>query len=171
MKTPVVWSWCLTLGLVVLFVIAGDPSLPDRLATHFDLAGNPNGWMTKSAFYAAIIGITILLNIWPLVIPAFVAKMPAFLNIPNKTYWLEPPARRAQVVHKLQTILLGTTSFSNCAVLMGYLVVWRYHLEGPQPFPWATFGVIVAGVLGVGLGCTWHDFRIPQASAGASAKR
>ena len=49
---------------VVAFIIAMlvfYTKLPTTLATHFDEKGNPNGFMSKSGFYASSIAMMILL--------------------------------------------------------------------------------------------------------------
>lgn len=54
------------------FVVSAGlyPSLPDPVPTHFDLQGNPNGWMPKNV---AAVGIPLLaLGIWAIV--RFAAK-------------------------------------------------------------------------------------------------
>jgi uncharacterized membrane protein len=67
------------------------PLLPDRMASHFAASGMPNGWMTKSQFFA-VYALTLL----PALVVEFwvgrsVAKTPdARINLPNKEYWLAP---------------------------------------------------------------------------------
>ena len=68
--------------------------LPDRVATHFGAAGQPNGWMTR----AEHVQFTLVLGA---VVPAFVLGIFSFigrlngrgLNIPHKDYWLAPEQR------------------------------------------------------------------------------
>lgn len=63
------FSWLLWLGLPVaamrLFTVWHQ--LPTRLATHFDLAGRPNGWMSPNGFLAftliAITGLALISTI------------------------------------------------------------------------------------------------------------
>lgn len=73
-------------------------ALPDRVASHFDTNGDPNGWMTKDHFLAlnvALVGLAALVGLLP---PFLVAKVPpALINLPNKAYWLAPE-RHAETV-------------------------------------------------------------------------
>lgn len=70
--------------------------LPERVATHFGMAGEPNGWMTR----AGHVQFTLLFGLG---VPAFVLGIFAiigrcgdrWLNIPNKEYWLAPERRQA----------------------------------------------------------------------------
>ncbi|SPE61458.1 conserved membrane hypothetical protein [Verrucomicrobia bacterium] len=73
-----VWAWSGT-------------QLPDRVATHFNLQGEPNGWMSRPANQ-------VFMLIFGLVFPLFVVGLsfaaqflPASLiNVPNREYWLAP---------------------------------------------------------------------------------
>jgi len=48
--------------LTILMIILLYPQLPERIATHFDLRGIPNGWSTKGSFTAfSIIASSLLL--------------------------------------------------------------------------------------------------------------
>ena len=70
------------------------PALPDRVASHFDAGGHPNGWMSRDAFawtisltYAFLGGGLLLLA---QVLPRFPNSL---INLPNKDYWLAPERR------------------------------------------------------------------------------
>ncbi len=41
--------------ILISMMLIAYPSLPNMLATHFDAAGNPNGWSTKNDFYLTYI--------------------------------------------------------------------------------------------------------------------
>jgi len=61
------------------------PQLPEITASHFDSAGNPNGWMSKQILVLFYLGmIAILLAIF-FFIPKFPNQMK---NLPNRDYWL-----------------------------------------------------------------------------------
>ena len=53
------------------------PQLPDRMASHFDFYGRPDGWQPKEAFFlvmAVVIGVTGLIGF---LLPALIAAAPA----------------------------------------------------------------------------------------------
>ncbi|MDB4934651.1 MAG: hypothetical protein JWP87_1623 [Labilithrix sp.] len=60
------------IGLSAALTAAVYERLPERMATHFDLAGNPNGWMPRAmgAWFAPVFG----LGLW-----AFIRFLPAIL--------------------------------------------------------------------------------------------
>ncbi|MEP7075331.1 MAG: DUF1648 domain-containing protein [Acidobacteriota bacterium] len=67
------------------------PNLPATVASHFDAAGNPNGWMTKGVFLIIEIGLIVLVVGEFLLVPRFVRRLPpSLVNMPNKEYWLAP---------------------------------------------------------------------------------
>lgn len=87
----------LILALVVLFfgqLIYYYPQLPERIASHFGASGEPDGWMSKNAFYAFEIGLFAFISGLFFCISYFIPRMPrALVNLPNKDYWLAPERR------------------------------------------------------------------------------
>ncbi len=61
------------------------PQLPDITSSHFDSAGNPNGWMRRETLIMFYLGIMAILAAIFLLIPKFPNKM---RNLPNRDYWL-----------------------------------------------------------------------------------
>jgi serine/threonine-protein kinase len=64
--------------------------LPDRVATHFNGGGEPNGWMSRDSHqtFMLIFGLS-----FPLLVPGLINLsrwFPRGLNIPHKEYWLAP---------------------------------------------------------------------------------
>lgn len=57
LETTFVWKY---LGIILflillLMMLIACPSLPNRMAVHFDASGNPNGWSSKNDFYTTYI--------------------------------------------------------------------------------------------------------------------
>ena len=61
------------------------PQLSDITASHFDSAGNPNGWMKRETLIIVYLGMMALLLAIFLLIPRFPNQM---RNLPNRDYWL-----------------------------------------------------------------------------------
>jgi serine/threonine-protein kinase len=91
--------------LVLLAVLVGDlvidyPKLPARIASNFDWAGTPNGWMSRQQFLI-VTAVLILVFVGMFISVAGIARLPDDkLNLPNKDYWLAPQ-RRSQTMHML----------------------------------------------------------------------
>lgn len=74
------------------------PALPERVASHFDSSGRPDGWTDRASFgwtmavsYLASGGLFLVLAS---VLPRFPDSM---INVPNREHWLAPE-RRAQTL-------------------------------------------------------------------------
>jgi serine/threonine-protein kinase len=84
------------LAAFVAFTARTSARLPDRVATHFDIHGKPNGWMTKSQHLKFTIGVGVGTPLIVLGVFVFVRRMKGWgLNIPNKDFWLAPERREA----------------------------------------------------------------------------
>ncbi len=77
-------------------------NLPEIMASHFDGAGVPDGWMSKQSFFlleAVILGFIILEFTF---LPWIIGKMPyRLINMPNKDYWFAAE-RRAETLQKIR---------------------------------------------------------------------
>ncbi len=74
------------------------PRLPQMLASHFDGAGRPNGWQTKTVFFSFYVGGIVLATLLCFGVPKMIAAMPeSMINLSNKEYWLVPE-RRAETL-------------------------------------------------------------------------
>ena len=99
------------LSRIILFFLIGVfvsqcvyyyPNLPEIMASHFDGAGKPNGWMSKQSFFlleAVILGFIILEFTF---LPWIIGKMPnRLINMPNKEFWFAAE-RRAETINIIQ---------------------------------------------------------------------
>jgi uncharacterized membrane protein len=86
--------FCVLLGIFIAVLLGTSSLLPERVATHFDAAGNPNGWMTRN-------GAIIVMGVVGLLLPLFIVStgwllriLPtSLINLPHKEYWLAPEHR------------------------------------------------------------------------------
>ena len=83
-------------GLNVLLGMHYHPLMPDQMACHFDMAGNVNGWQSKSMFYGIFYG-SLAIVFFSCFLPALLmGKLPHnMINLPNKSYWLAPERRES----------------------------------------------------------------------------
>ena len=123
--------------------------LPARVASHFDGAGRPNGWMTRDGL--VLFQCILLLALGALFGFAgrLVAETPnGLINLPNKNYWLAPE-RRAESV----AFLTGWLRWVGAGTLAFLMVVFqlsvqanlrRGRLDTPQFF--TAMGIFLAGL-------------------------
>lgn len=79
------------------------PNLPEKIASHFNAFGEPDGWMSKSNFliFEAIVLLFIIAEFT--LLPRLIEKSPnSMLNLPNKDYWLADE-RREQTFSVIRT--------------------------------------------------------------------
>jgi uncharacterized membrane protein len=97
----------LLLVAAVLHMIYYYPLLPERVASHFNGSGRPDGWSGKTTFFAIYAGVVILVVIIKTITGLSLTKLPVTLiNLPNKDYWLSPE-RRAESILVLGQYMTG----------------------------------------------------------------
>jgi uncharacterized membrane protein len=151
------------LGIVLLVDLALTvPSLSEPVATHFDGAGNPNGWMSRRgyALFMAAFGIGL-----PALIVALVrvvsGRFPNRLGLPNRSFWLAAERRE-------ETLQFLNWHMGWLATLMMFFVTAIHHLiimadaARPKALPHAPFffvmGCFLAG-MAVWMVLLWLRFR------------
>jgi uncharacterized membrane protein len=123
------------------------PLLPEVVASHFNGRGAANGWQTKTAFFAVLVGVSVLAAVVGFGVPKIISVLPAdLINLPNKRYWLAPE-------HVAETLefLNGYFAWFGCAIFLililtsDYAVQSNLHPENP-PDP-SRLWYILAGFL------------------------
>jgi uncharacterized membrane protein len=145
--TPSRIAFAALLGIALLQGLIYYPQLPDRLASHFDAAGYPNGWSSKSAYFALQAFILLVATVCFAALPAWLQRAPTrLINLPNKDYWLAPERRAATLAR-----LASTLTWFGCAALALTLTVTslviRVNLSRGSALPaatmWALLGTFV----------------------------
>ena len=148
--TPVRLDWTLfapALGayaLLALTTLALYPTLPEVLVTHFDVAGQPNGWTGRTAFTILYLGLGLLLAAIPTV-AGLVGRYEPIIGLSRLNGWrLEPR----------QGILV--TSWMMALALLFLLVIlldlawfnwYGVHLVEPGPLTVGGMVVLLGGAL------------------------
>jgi len=106
--------------------------LPERVATHFDGAGNPNGWMTRDGLFAFWSGLIGFLLVSFVATFAVTSRVPdRWINLPHKDYWLAPE-RRQESLDSVATfgLVVGCACMAFMAVTIRLLL--RANIDGTQ---------------------------------------
>lgn len=117
-------SFLLLLTCAALFVVATGQSLPGVVASHFDAAGDANGFMARSTYVPFMFVIVVLVPLALAIIPQQMFRNPRVrINLPNRDYWLAPE-RRAETVEflsrqavRFSTILLAFLCYVHWLVI------------------------------------------------------
>jgi len=123
------------------------PLLPNRLASHFDAAGAPNGWMDKSQFFMIYAVMLVPALIVEFRVSRSIANKPAArLRLPNKEYWLAPE-RRARTFAYFESFF----AWYGCALLFVEVFAMALAMRAnfvPQPqLPTAPIVSLIAGFI------------------------
>ena len=163
--------------LVLLFtffgmsVVATVPLLPARVATHFDAAGEPNGWMTRDDHLGFMCGFGLAFPLGIIGICWSVRFLPVgCLNIPHKEYWLAKE-HRAETDDYLfrHSIWLGCLGVGFVTGLHWVTVLSNLCQPVQLPVVWVV-GVAGSFLTGTALWviCLFRRFRIPVGAREAS---
>ena len=86
-------TWAVFIGLLlfaILFVTGTASELPLRVASHFDAAGQPNAFMSRSGYIRFVLCLCLGLPIVVVGILTAVYSRANDLKLPNREYWLAP---------------------------------------------------------------------------------
>jgi len=115
------------------YVATTYSALPAKVASHFDLYGQPNGWMSREVCVGFTVGLGILMPAIIIGSMAGAGRIPvSFVNLPHREYWLAPERRQAVVA-----ILLRYSLWFSCLNVLfvtglHWLIV-QANLPGRQP--------------------------------------
>jgi uncharacterized membrane protein len=96
-KLPLIFlAICYAVLFTCLYLTMGD--LPARIATHFDITGQPNGWMSRTFYLGFTLALAVGLPLFLIATTSFSARLPgSFRRIPNREYWMAPERRTATI--------------------------------------------------------------------------
>jgi uncharacterized membrane protein len=144
MSKNIGFIWGLAFLAMLGYLMFIESSLPDRLAVHFDIAGNPNGFQSKSTFITTFYGFIFFMNGLFLALFFLIDRLPTQnINIPWKDYWFANEERKVVAFEKLRAVL-GLVGIFLCSI---FLITEHVIYQANTTNPWFTFpingGVIV----------------------------
>jgi hypothetical protein len=99
--------------------------LPEVVASHFDTHGRPNGWQTRTIFFAFFVGSIVIATVVCFGVPLLFAGMPpALINLPYKQYWLSPEQRPRTLA-----FLNAHFAWLGCAVLLVGIFAFEFSVR------------------------------------------
>lgn len=133
---------------IVAQVAMHYPDLPERIASHYDAAGVPNDFTTKSGFVTMYAIISVMVFGMFAAVPWLVRKLPvSLINLPNREYWLAPERKDASIarVGVMMDVFAGATG---ALLLCIFEMTFRANESGNGhlPPPWPLLGGYLAFV-------------------------
>lgn len=133
-------------GLVAL-VLATLGRLPPLVASHFDGAGAPNGWSTRTGYVTLLLIVGAMI---PLGVVFLVTRLtragPQLLNIPAREYWRRPE-HAAEAVRRVRAYIW----WLGCVITGSALAIHRLVLQAnalrPPHLDTPAVLTVLAGVL------------------------
>ena len=83
-------AFALMLLFAMLYITQTTAQLPPMVASHFDIAGYPNAFMTRGAYTRFILGFAAGLPIAIVTLLTVVYARARDFKLPNRDYWLAP---------------------------------------------------------------------------------
>ena len=88
----------LLIAAAAAFILISSASLPSQVASHFDAAGVPNGFMSRAAYQRIMLVLVVAVASMIGWLPAVALRRPdARINLPHREYWLAPQRRAATI--------------------------------------------------------------------------
>lgn len=157
----------LMLAMGVLQWMHAYPQLPERMASHFDAYGRPNGWQPKETFFLVMGVVIFMTGAIGFLIPRAIAAAPAgLINLPRKDYWLAPERREETL-----SFLRAHMEWLACGLLFVLLYATSQAINANLP-EHGSFGaqgmlyvllVFVLLVMGATVHLLRHFYRVPRA--------
>lgn len=161
----------LPIALTILIVLIGLglqlwywPQLPERMAIHFDINGNPNDWLDKFPATLLSVGLMALLPAFFIGMSQAIRWLPSSLiNMPYREYWLAAERRETSMQWMTGWMLWFSVTIAIFLLVINHLTFVANRDARPIPPAWFW------GSLGMFLSCTFvmvllmfHRFRKPK---------
>jgi uncharacterized membrane protein len=129
------------IGLIVLFLLMSlnvgisgyyYAVLPARVASEFDLSGEPKSWMAKGTFMIFNATLLFVLPIFVIAMGWICTKLPKWMiDLPNKDYWLAPE-QKAETSASIFSFMLWLACGIELFLTLILWTVYRANLGHPE---------------------------------------
>lgn len=132
--------WILALGFTLATLLTMS-ALPPVVASHFDAAGAPNGWSSRSGYVTLLlaVGVGVPGGVIALV-HGLTQRGPDLLNVPSRGYW-RLPAHRDEAVRRVRAYMWWLGCLMTATALAVHCLVLQ--AQAVQPPHLSTRGIVV----------------------------
>lgn len=129
-----------TLSQVALYA----DRLPDPMASHFDSAGFADGWMSKPAFLALMVGLQFGLAALLVCMGWLASKLPpSMINIPHREYWLSGD-RMAETLAYNRQMMHWLAALTALLILVIFQLNIQANLTETRALPTRTVWIVIS---------------------------
>lgn len=123
------------------------PLLPQTVASHFDINGNPNGCSSKGQLIG-IYGVVILVMLFSFrVLPSLFKNIPvSLINLPNKDYWLAPE-RKEETFRVIAEKMLSFGNATTFFLIIAFQLAFKANLNITRHFSSGTMLILLGGYI------------------------
>jgi len=147
-RTPVTVLLLLVLLAASQFLVF-YPKLPDTLAVHFGVGGQPDSWSAKGTFVATYAGIEAIFVVLALGSVFLIRKVPpSMFSLPNKDYWFAPE-RKEQALDNLATRVAWFEIVTLAFLIAIAQIIFNANLGGAAPALSNDFWIVFVGFIAV----------------------
>jgi uncharacterized membrane protein len=150
------WRNLSLLLLLVIVAAAGgfvwitSQTLPMTVASHFNAAGQANGFSPRGAYINLMLGMTVLAPLLAAVLPRrAVTRIKARINLPNGGYWLAPERREATIDFICGQMAVFGMLLAGFLAYGHWLVVQANQMHPPTLPASAFFGGLIVFIAGI----------------------
>lgn len=119
--------------LLIGIALADHQQLPEKIASHFNGKGVPNGWASRSSFTLSMIAIGLGVPAFTIGIMYSIRFFPAkFLNVPNPTYWRDPENYRKACDFLFKSSLWFSCAFIIWQIFFSHMIVEANRVVPPH---------------------------------------
>jgi uncharacterized membrane protein len=138
--------------------------LPLRIASHFDFAGNVNGYMSRNAYLLFMTLVTLGVPVLIVVLNGVLLRLsPRFVNLPSRDYWLAPE-RRDETYASLAAMGSVVACLLTAFMIALHLLIVEANARTPPRLDsdilWALLAMLIISMLLLPF-FHWRRFRRP----------
>jgi uncharacterized membrane protein len=135
------------ISMSVLQIVYYYPQLPETVASHFDINGNPNGCLPKGPFIGAYIFVIFVTLCSFLILPSLFRYVPvSLISLPNRDYWLSSE-RKGETFRIITEKMLSFGNATTLFLIITFQLAFEANLNPTRHFSSHTMAILFGGFI------------------------